>query len=1691
MALALFDRVQETTTTTGTGSVTLGGAVPGFQSFAVVGNGNTCYYTIVDGSAWEVGVGTYSTSGPTLARTTILSNSNGNTTAITLAAGTKSVFLTYPASKSVNLNESGNVSPLGTVSSGVWQGTTVGVAYGGTGVTASSGANSVMLRDANQNVSINRLNQSNTNITAAAGTTALTAASSYSQTLVGTGNQTIRMPDATTLTTGVAFEFNNNATGTLTLTDYASATIGTVTSGGAVELVLLSNGTVGGTWDVHGYIPENVTWGTNALNLGSTVISGGTWQGGTIATGYGGTGLTSYTSGGAVYANSSTTLTSGTLPVTAGGTGATTASGAQSNLNVPSTTGSGASGTWGINITGSAGSLPNAVTFNSGGAGDASGTSFNGAAARTISYNTIGAPSTSGTNASGTWSINITGAAGSATNATNSTYLASQDIRTLSPSSTAAARLAFGFTSWANNNSSPWADYLAMRSYSDASGGNDNLLVLNKSTIAMRVYQQAWGSASAYSSYADVLMSNNYNSYTPTLTGTGATGTWNINITGSAGTAGSVDYNALTNKTGGTGTYTTSGDYRAPIFYDTNDTSYYVDPNATSSLRSVNYWGLQQWAGNDVYAIGTPGYGFRFNNNANTINAFIIDNSGNTTSYASSRAPIFYDSNDTGYYVDPNGSISASFAGQINSYRNDTQTVLQTFNTSAGSPGQFNIRHDYANVILENTRGVTYVYGSYLQTNSSARAPIFYDSDDTGYYIDPNSTSNTALRMRGGALFGPNVTWGQYLIVGGNGDWNTAYASVTTTDGNLHLDAKAGNAMYLNYYAGTAVNFGNGASGGIFAQVASDGSFRSPIFYDYSNTSYYVDPAGTTYLSTTNLQDGKWYTVNNQSGQSINIYVRPNGDNTYVWRHIYGGTGTGFGTGVGGYGIYNETLGGDYSILFNPAGFVTSPYSFRAPIFYDSNNTGYYLDPSATGVSLNSAGNLSCGNGGSNTGLFIYYGAGSGDYAVIGRCYQAGTNNQTIHVFSTAWQGGTLQSTAAGSINLDGANGTTIGAWNIVDMWIDKSGNSQSRTSSRAPIFYDSNDTGYYVDPNGTSYLNVVGSPGRFYTGYDSGQTNSFNCSNWFRSSGNTGWYNASYEGGIYMIDSTWVRVYNNKQFYSSNYIESGSSVRAPIFYDSNDTAFYGDFASSSRLNEINLVSKLTYTGSGGSGVQCIDTSTYDGYVSMRVIRNAGSGNLDGMYIGYANGNSGVTRIFGGGSTGGEMIKYATYTEEAGSFRAPIFYDSNNTGYYVDPASGSNLNGTLINNGGTAMTAGWNRNLLLSSTFPVIVFNSASSKYSGIGVDYSSPGAQFIFWINGTSSDISGTGTSAMTMNSGNFVTANGSFRAPIFYDSDDTTYYVNPASGTYLFGSIQNNGAHGNSWIQNRLLAANNGAATGEVQLRMWCSEPGITWDWAGFGYNVLNDGGSPSGFGRPNTGFGQAYMRMSPAGEWFFYNVTTGASRSTTMQLHSTGYVTAFQSSRAPIFYDSDDTQYYVNPNSITSLRTIGSWRSNSDSWDGEFSGKMQYHSNYWYIQSLSGWFFRNSGGANVMNCDSSGNVTFSGNVTAYSDARIKENVVTIDSALNKVLNLRGVYYNKIGTPERRVGVIAQEVETVLPEVVRLISDTNPSTGETQELLAVDYGNIAGLLIEAAKEQNQEVLDLRNRVAQLESLIHKLIGD
>jgi hypothetical protein len=96
--------------------------------------------------------------------------------------------------------------------------------------------------------------------------------------------------------------------------------------------------------------------------------------------------------------------------------------------------------------------------------------------------------------------------------------------------------------------------------------------------------------------------------------------------------------------------------------------------------------------------------------------------------------------------------------------------------------------------------------------------------------------------------------------------------------------------------------------------------------------------------------------------------------------------------------------------------------------------------------------------------------------------------------------------------------------------------------------------------------------------------------------------------------------------------------------------------------------------------------------------------------------------------------------------------------------------------------------------------------------------------------------------------------------------------------------------------------------------------------------------------------------------------------------------------------------------------------------------------------------------------------GNVTAYSDARVKTNIKTIDNALSKVLALRGVTYNRTDLEDKseQIGVIAQEIKEILPQVVQ----------ETDGRYSVAYGNIVGVLIEAIKEQQLQIEELKSRL-------------
>jgi len=180
------------------------------------------------------------------------------------------------------------------------------VSDGGTGVTTSSGANSVVLRDANGNITANAILDGFSNTVASGTPIVLTASSVNSYNVSGSGGQTIQLPDATTLANGVVYLFNNNqSSGAILVNNNSSTLIVSVPSGGFVTLTLLSNSISAGSWDRHDQAPANVSWSTNTLDYAGSITSA-TWNGNTVAINRGGT-------------NSNTALNNNCVIISSGG----------------------------------------------------------------------------------------------------------------------------------------------------------------------------------------------------------------------------------------------------------------------------------------------------------------------------------------------------------------------------------------------------------------------------------------------------------------------------------------------------------------------------------------------------------------------------------------------------------------------------------------------------------------------------------------------------------------------------------------------------------------------------------------------------------------------------------------------------------------------------------------------------------------------------------------------------------------------------------------------------------------------------------------------------------------------------------------------------------------------------------------------------------------------------------------------------------------------------------------------------------------------------------------------------------------------------------------------------------------------------------------------------------------------------
>lgn len=334
MPLVLADRVRDTTTTTGTGTVTLSGTAPtGYQNFSVIGNGNTTYYTINAGSQWEVGIGTYSSTGPTLARTTVLKSSNANAL-VNFAAGVKDVFVTYPADEVVI--QDGSAIQAGTA--------VLAVANGGTGVTTSTGTGSVVLSTSPTLTTPNLGTPSAATLTNATGlpivagttgTLSVARGGTGVTTSTGTGNVVLSTspvlttpnlgtPSAATLTNATGLPIVAGTTGTLSV-----ARGGTGQTSFTNGQLLIGN-TTGNT-----LTPATLTAGSNISitnGAGSITIASTDQFTGTVTSVAASGGTTGLTFSGSPITTSGTLTLGGTLAVANGGTGATTAATARTNL---------------------------------------------------------------------------------------------------------------------------------------------------------------------------------------------------------------------------------------------------------------------------------------------------------------------------------------------------------------------------------------------------------------------------------------------------------------------------------------------------------------------------------------------------------------------------------------------------------------------------------------------------------------------------------------------------------------------------------------------------------------------------------------------------------------------------------------------------------------------------------------------------------------------------------------------------------------------------------------------------------------------------------------------------------------------------------------------------------------------------------------------------------------------------------------------------------------------------------------------------------------------------------------------------------------------------------------------------------------------------------------------------------------
>jgi hypothetical protein len=595
------------------------------------------------------------------------------------------------------------------------------------------------------------------------------------------------------------------------------------------------------------------------------------------------------------------------------------------------------------------------------------------------------------------------------------------------------------------------------------------------------------------------------------------------------------------------------------------------------------------------------------------------------------------------------------------------------------------------------------------------------------------------------------------------------------------------------------------------------------------------------------------------------------------------------------------------------------------------------------------------------------------------------------------------------------------------------------------------------------------------------------------------------------------------------------NSARSPIFYDLDNTGYYVDPASTTNLYQLNVraggaYTNLTDVNADTAPVRILETGTGTG--SERWIPMiAGTSTSSSGYRQHTVFGSVRSTVWGsafigvGGNDSYPTVAYRfDYVGNAtapSSWRAPIFYDSDDTSYYVDGNNYSSFYGVAVR-GDKSSTSTGNQLFLWdggNTTTSAIGFKANGGNFAnptGNGDGYNTyftmdtDGRGWVFRRGTGGTDFTSANNSGWILNNGVWQ-ANASMRAPIFYDSDNTGYYGDFTSTSNLNGLTVNAGLVAPRHYVNRSAGANSGINWYSSSYTSWTdymSNPGQT------GCGPTGNITAPSGALATSWSLRRFIENVAGYG-WTWESGTSSGQPSVVAEIRSSDGMAQFNGGvRSPIFYDSDNTGYYVDPastSSITSLNFGGVLAlTSSGATVGNSTGArlLENYGPVWNLSNSSTWHFQVINGSILTGFNASGgnfgggNIVATGNITAYySDERLKTQLGNIENALDKVCSLNGFTYinNEIAKSYHfdkegpQAGVSAQEVQKVLPEVVSLAPfdmQGVPETGEIisksgENYLTVDYARMIPLLIEAIKEQQKQIEELKTEMQTMKNNI------